>query len=290
MKWLVSFLLVLGLASASTESASVADSHGAKVSPAINIACLIENCLLPIGSCVLDSTCRTALTCSKKCFDLWDNDTTSEKYIVQNCTNICAFSYGEEASYARIMTCAGDNKCTQFPPIPSQCRAPGNLTLLKKLPSEILEGDWWVLKGKHPVYDCYPCQRVHFKRINASSFLYTPNYQVYLANGSLHLVEDQHFLFPNTTPGANVTMNYQDIGLSHTETWWLFDAADDKSYVVLYYCGNTMQWFYDGALVVSKEKTLTDADYTKIKASFERAVGLDSTKFCTTKTNPCPQP
>lgn len=288
MKWQVCFGVVLLLATHVSVQADQVEVFGAKDSPGMDIACLTKKCLLTAGSCILSEKCRHAISCAKKCFEMWDNDTTSEKYHVQNCTNICAFSYGQEVSYANIMKCAGDHHCASFPAIPSQCRAPGKLTLLKKLPSEILEGSWWVVKGKHPVYDCYPCQHLSFKRINATTFSYDPDYQVYLANGSLYLVHD-HFTFANTTPGANITVGYHDVGLAHSETWWLLDAAVDKSYVLIYYCGNALQWYYDGALVLSKEKTLSDFDYANIAASYSRAVGLNSVKFCNTKTTPCPE-
>ena len=186
-----------------------------------------------------------------------------------------------------FMECVGDNQCMSLPPIPSQCRAPGNITLLKKLSPKDLEGAWWVTKGLHPVYDCYPCQHLSFKPLNATTWSYKPKYQVYLANGSLELA-DQEFFFPNTTPGDSISFLYHDVGLSHYETWWLFDAADDKSYILLYYCGHTLQWYYDGSLVLSRQPSLSAADYTNITESYSKAVGLKLSDFCDTTTKQCP--
>jgi hypothetical protein len=286
MKWLATFGVVIFIV-----SGALASTDYGKKNSSIDVACLTEKCLIPVGSCALNEGCRTALSCAKKCFDLWDKDTTKEKYHVQNCSNTCAFTYGEVAAYSRLMECAGDHKCIAFPAIPSECKAPNDLTLLKKLSSQVLNGSWWVVKGYHPVYDCYPCQRLNFNwNSTTKAWSYNPNYEVYLSNGSLLLVQQYIYNFPNTTPGDNITFYYHDMGLTHTETWWLIDAAEDFSYVILYYCGGTLQWYYDGALVLSREKTLPYLAYTDIAASYSRAVGLDSTKFCNTETAPCPEP
>ena len=251
----------------------------------MNVQCLAKHCLLQAGSCMKDQECRAAIQCAKKCMDEWDSDKTSEKVHVQNCTNICAFSYMGKP-YKKFMECIGDNKCMSLSPIPSQCKAPGNITLLKKIPAIALNGSWWVVKGHHPVYDCYPCQHLFFKQINSTSWAYTPKYQVYLVNGSLGLSTDT-YIFPNTTAGEKIHFLYRDVGLSHSETWWLIDEADDKSYVLLYYCGNTLEWYYDGALVLSREKTLSSSAYEKIATSYKKATGLDTGTFCNTRTNGC---
>ena len=186
------------------------------------------------------------------------------------------------------MECAGDYECLSFPPIPSQCKAPANITLLKKLATKDIEGYWWVVKGLHPLYDCYPCQHLSFSPLNATTWSYKLKYQVYLANGSLGLA-NQEFFFPNTNPGDAISFHYHDVGLSHYETWWLFDAADDKSYILLYYCGHTLQWYYDGSLILARQPFLSDSDYTSIAESYSKAIGLDNmSKFCDITTKQCP--
>ena len=124
------------------------------------------------------------------------------------------------------------------------------------------------------MYDCYPCQHLFISRLNATSWKY-------------HLSSDP-YIMPNTTPGENISFVYHDLGLSHYETWWLVDAAEDMSYVLLYYCGNTLQWYYDGALVLSRNTTLPDTAYTAIAASYLKTSGLDFNKFCRTKSQECP--
>lgn len=283
MSLLASFSLILIAVTIYTSATAPLFS---RVSPKIDKACLAKHCSVQAGRCELDSACHAILDCLSKCFDQWDKDTTPEKVHVQNCTNICTFSYSSP-TLSKFMQCAGGHKCISFPSVPSQCRAPGKLTLLKKLPSDYLVGDWWVVKGYHPVFDCYPCQHSQFRQVDATSLNYTQKYQVYLANDSLGLMESL-FIFPNTTPGANISFKDNSMGFSEPLTWWLIDAADDGSYVLVYYCGNILRWYYDGALVLAKEKVLSDFNIANVAASYSRALGLNSVEFCTVKNTVCP--
>ena len=257
-------------------------------SPSVNPLCLAKNCVKQSEACAVNAECRKILECAGGCMKQWDNDTTPEKYHIQNCTSICAFSYRVKA-YDDFMSCGSEHKCLSFPSIPSRCKAPNQLKVLKKVPIKSLAGAWWVVKGSHPVYDCYPCQHLLITQLNSTWWSYTPKYEVYLANGSLGLMQDQYMWnIPDPNTGPELSFMYHDAGLVHYENWWLFDAADDLSYILMYYCGNTLEWYYDGALVLSREKTLSAADYTKIASSYMEAVGLDTSKFCATSTSQCP--
>lgn len=84
-----------------------------------------------------------------------------------------------------------------------------------------LQGDWWVISGHHPVYDCYPCQHLFFSQINETAWKYVPEYQVYLVNGSLGLFNNQVLTMPNSALGEGITFSYHDLGFIHHETWYL---------------------------------------------------------------------
>ena len=119
-----------------------------KVSPTINIECVIEHCIKQSAGCLLDANCRRAILCAQKCMDKWDEDKTPEKFHVQNCTNDCSFTYADPA-YEKFMGCVSEYQCIAFPPINNTCRA---VHPLKQLSFKDVPGDWWVLKGHHPVY------------------------------------------------------------------------------------------------------------------------------------------
>ena len=253
----------------------------------VKLECMLTKCAGSATGCLADEKCREAVDCAKNCWSKWDEDNTSEKYHVQNCTNTCAFSYRVPA-YLKFMTCVGDNQCMNFPPIPSQCKAPGNITILKQLSMADLNGSWWVIRGRHPVYDCYPCQHLFFEQVNASTWKYLPRYQVYLANGSLATMNEPYYI-PSTKPGSPISFAYHDTGLYHNETWYLVDGAEDEdgSYILLYYCGNTLEWYYDGFLLLNRKETMSLPTMSKIVDLIKQTTGLDTSTFCAPKTLGC---
>ena len=255
----------------------------------VRLECMLTKCAGSAAGCIADKKCREAADCATNCWSKWDEDNTSEKYHVQNCTNTCAFSYRDPA-YLKFMTCVGDNQCINFPPIPSQCKAPGNITILKQLSTADLDGSWWAVSGRHPVYDCYPCQHLYFKQVNATTWYYLPRYQVYLVNGSLTTMSEAYNI-PNTQPGSPISFAYHDNGLYHNETWYLVDGTEEDSeygsYVLVYYCGNTMTWYYDGFLVLSRNETLSLSAMSTVASVIKRTTGLDPSTFCAPKTLGC---
>ena len=255
--------------------------------PSVNVACVAAHCTLQSVGCAASSECRNAMSCSQKCLNLWDNDTTTGKIIVQNCSNACSFTYGGKA-YENFMECVTDHECIAFPPIPNTCLGNAKVHPQKMLTLKDMEGSWWVVRGYHPIYDCYPCQHLSIAPLNSTTWAYRPKYQVQLTNGSLLLVS-QEMLLPNVSvPGSNISFIYHDMGLDHHETWWLLDKAADGSYMMMYYCGNTLQWYYEGALVLAKDRTLDAQMYADI-STFQKAVGLQLDGFCSINTSTsCP--
>ena len=260
----------------------------AKVSANFNVSlvCLLEHCLKSSIECGFSLTCDKTIPCVGKCFEDWNEDKTLEKFHVQNCTNKCSYDAFGNKPYYELMTCMTDHNCITFPPIPNTCKAP-NVHPLKNLTVQAIEGEWWVVKGYHPLYDCYPCQHLKFTQINATFWNYQTTYLAYASDGTVQVTQEAQM--PNSAPGINISFTYHDVcGSFHHETWWLIDSAEDGSYVQVYYCGNVLQWYYEGAIVLARNKTLSAADYITIANSYKKAVGLKLTDFCNTSTSPCP--
>lgn len=249
-----------------------------------NVACMIEHCLTHSIACLVDNTCRTYVECSQKCMNEWDNDTTPGKFHVQNCTNMCSFTYNDK-TIDDFMSCVSEHKCVTFPPIPNPCHG-SDVHPLKQLSLDDIKDSWWIVRGYHPVFDCYPCAHPNFEPTNATFWSYNPTYFTYLVNGTLKLVH-QHFEMPYQAPGKNITFVYHDMGLDHSKTWWIIDQANDKSYTLLYYCGNTLQWYYEGAIVLARNRSLSEGAYADIAVSYQKAVGLNLTNFCFPTTSKC---
>ena len=286
----VALFLLSVVAAHSSDIEVVSDSLdvlGDSVNPPVDIGCLLKHCSGQSATCGLDGTCRSSMLCAKKCMDGWNDDKTPEKLHIQNCTAKCSLTYMDQ-TYINFMSCLTENKCVSFPPINNTCRGP-NVHPLKQLSLKDLQGTWWTVKGYHPVYDCYPCQHLNFTPINATFWGYTPTYQGYLTNDSLKLVSE-NMVMPLSAAGTNISYSYHTGGLEQRETWWLIDRADDGSYVLVYYCANTLdQWYNEGALVIARNRTLAEGAFVSIASSFTKAVGLDLSQFCTpTTSTSCP--
>lgn len=252
--------------------------------------CLTEYCRMEVENCEKDMSCAQGLECITRCVKMWANDTTPQKFKAQNCTNICAFTYADEA-FVAAMTCAIEHKCVELPPIPDRCLSE-RLKIQKKVTVRDLEGSWWVVKGGNQVYDCYPCQHWSFREESTTRWIYQPTYEVYLEDGSLKMV-NQTIMWdiPDPMAASEVSFEYTLVGLPLQERWYLFDMAEDGSYVLVYYCGHALDWYHDGAVVLSKEKILPEADMMRVETSFREALGIDiATEFCNTRTMNCPVP
>lgn len=255
----------------------------------IDWQCLASHCQRETEECASDGECLKAVTCDIGCFDAWEADQTPEKYLVQNCSNVCAFSHDTDA-FGTFMTCTSDHKCLDLPSIPSHCRAPANLTLLREGLdiSSVLPGWWWAVRGYHRIYDCYDCPHMFFQQLNDTTWESIPLYQVVLQDGTTKLVNARfqwNVLGPTSGPELSFVFYY--MGFAHYETWWLLDAAEDLSYLLVYYCGHSLQWHFEGATVLARERSLPDADYDQIAQSFAEGVGLDFSDFCATRTTDC---
>ena len=206
-------------ASAITAVKSFFDSN-VSASANISLGCLIEYCTTEAIECVVSITgCDKIILCGQKCFDEWDGDKTPEKFHVQNCSNKCTAGQSNKAYY-NFMACITDHNCMAFPPLPNTCRAP-NVHPLKNLTTKAVDGAWWAVKGYHPLYDCYPCQHLHFAPINASYYSFVSTYDTYTSEGSL-LQVTLDVAIPVSVPGENISFSYRDgSGLLHHETWWL---------------------------------------------------------------------
>ena len=245
----------------------------------IDAACVALHCTVQSAACFADKMCSSNVGCASKCFGDWDKDKSEEKFLVQNCTNKCTFSYDSPA-YEKFMNCLGTHKCMHLPPIPNTCKGPNNITILKQVDISELNGAWWVMRGHHLVYDCYPCQRNVFKPFNSTAMIYNPMYQVYLVNESLAFINQSGFLMTKSTPQAGYPIIFDDAGFDNFETWWIIDKAADNSYYLIYYCGSVLQWYFEGAIIYSATPSLSDSAIPAITDSYKKATGLDFNTFC----------
>ena len=248
-----------------------------------NLLCLYDNCYSEMVACK-EKNCQDFLTCGATCIAHWDEDTTKGKYDVLNCTSKCQFTYTDDNS-DKFMTCAASNDCLELPPIPSTCRA-ASAKPAKQLSVKDLQGDWWVVRGYHPVFDCYACTHQHFESMSDTTWQFASSSVVTLVDGT-HKAFSLKIEMPVEPPGKGFTFTYDFAGAANNATWWVVDKADDGSYVLVYYCGAVADWNYEGAMVMARSTSLPSSAYTKIAESFQSTVGLDLKDFCSNQVTNC---
>ena len=242
-------------------------------------------CTNEFVQCEADPACVQTLQCSYKCWSLWETDPSPQKYSVQNCTNVCVATYGNE-NLLKYLHCIDVNNCLELPIIQSTCKAPKNITFAKDIKLKDLTGTWLTLSGYNPVYDCYPCQE---NTITSSTFL--GKFQAILENGTLKEM-NQLGSITDLSPNPGFNMTVETAGFVLRTTFWPFDHISTflgNSYYLIYYCGSANLWNYEGALVYSKSSKISDSDLTNIRNSFMNNVSLNFDKFCSPSTTNCPK-
>jgi len=190
----------------------------------------------------------------------------------------------------KLLSCYANYGCISFPPIPRICLANDSIVPMKQLTIKNLaepEGQaWWIVKGLNPDYDCYICQTMQLNQVNSTLWDYKVQYEVYLRDGSLKSIT-QHIPIPPNS--KNISFVIQYAGLKHSTTWWLLNEADDKSWIAMYYCGSSLQWNYEGAVVYARNHTLSNNSYQSISDTYKSVLGIDFSQFCDVR-NPedCP--
>ena len=267
MKTIAFVLLIAAVAVATVSGSKTADP-----------ACIAMHCSAELAACTADQMCKSSLACVTQCIKDWNNDPTKEKYKGQNCTLTCTYTYDSPA-FEKLFTCIVTNNCLQLPPIPNTCKGPNNITIQNEVDPSKLSGSWWIVRGYHQVYDCYPCQRNIFKASSSSSMSYNAMFQVYLENGGLKLLNQNGNIMTNSTPKAGYPIAFSDAGPFTSATYWIIDQVTD--YILVYYCGNVLEWNFEGAMVYSATPSLSASAIPAITDSYKKATGLDFTTFCT---------
>ena len=252
--------------------------------PSVDLNCVVKNCLTESEACFGDKYCLGLMACERGCFSEWEKDTSPQKLKVLNCTSICQFSYlyNQQVS-STFLGCVATHACLSIPAIPSTCHS--SVKPSQKLSVKDLVGDWWVVRGFHPVFDCYACQYFGFQ-MSSSGVDYSASYKVPLANGSIATVS-QKFSMPNTAAGQGIKFSYIDAGVPLEDTWYLLDKAADGSYLLVYYCGTGLTWNYEGGVVLSRKTSLPEEAYKKIASTYNTTVGISFSKFCSPSVEGC---
>jgi len=243
--------------------------------------CVLEHCAGATGTCMLDSDCRNALLCTRKC----GNPPTNQTCIFQ-----CQSDFENDVYNDMIKCWMQDNDCEHYQKDYkrwTQCKSMDKvppLTTFRGQPltadvaNQLLEKNWVVARGKSKAYDCFDCQFLYWIARPDGDMNYAATYKIHKSNGDIRW--NQCLYTAKNWQGSvgrfrlNVT-NYG--GLSHLEDWRLLGADESATpqWIAMYYCGDAaaVGEAYEGAFVLTpdgvypKDPAVTGA----IDAIYEKA-------------------
>ena len=252
----------------------------------VNLTCLNENCASAYYTCSIYPKCSQLLTCLTKCLDGFEKDTTLLKSQTQSCAQTCIFSYADEF-FVGLSRCLTDNKCINLPPIYSNCKY---LALTRRFQVSDLKGGWWIVRGYHPTYDCTACQHTFDAvEFEDNQFFYRPTFEALTTNDSFVLVNGTIYVsLENTDPGEVIDIDYYFYGFPFHIRWFTLDGTADNSSVLVYYCGNVLQWSFEGSMIMTRSPILPPGSDSQFLDMVHKNTYLPYSVFCKPQITPCP--
>lgn len=241
-----------------------------------SVACLLLHCWKPITACILDGECRSQLmslgTCVGKGGDA-----------MMLCF-IAAFSQPCDKLLA-MMACLGE--CMPEP-VPN-CTVPTNRSQIAPITLADLEGDWYVVRGLSPVYDCWSGQRYSFHQTGATVSTYNYTYfpvdkdspvAIKCTTTAIPFASNETEICP-----GRFRVNYTAYGMPGVDDWYCL-SHPTADYVLIYYCGASPLDSYVGGIVLSRtldtaipQTVLDDFAFALANAGLSDPVTLAD--FCT---------
>lgn len=265
-----------------------------------NATCLQVYCKRQLARAVVDPVFLKNSVCELGCDSTYESDTTPEKLVYQNCTTTCAVTYESKAGDA-FLSCAMDNYCVTFPPIPEPPAVPfcpyTKAMVQQDTTLASLTGEWWQHRGKNALWDCYNCQHIHNMQsvddaawcakttspvggaVKAPCMNYSYSYDLYHTDGTTAYFGQTWQLPADSGAGNPIDIYYNYMGSWHNETWYLLQATDN--YVLLGDCSYMMDWIDVGSIVwVRPGYVLSDDDNAVIKSVYFDKLGWNYDDFC----------
>ncbi|CAK8684118.1 uncharacterized protein LOC143455799 [Clavelina lepadiformis] len=236
-----------------------------------DITCLFEHCTNELGACMADMDCMRASLCVAPCKD-------------QSCIMHCMINYGNDILDDFLNCASTEHACiimpSQDPPV--QCSIPDQTDSTFQFKS--LTGEWNVLLGLNPTYDCFPCQVTSFGAVNQDGSIdAVMSYQAMTDKGVMKKLQQESTLVPDGDDPSLIHLSSYDYGSTLEDDWLIIDHEENK-FTLVYYCGKMPTgggdyWFYEGGVLYSKTKSLNQLDYDRISQSATNA-GLNLKEWC----------
>lgn len=205
---------------------SIVEQNGLDYLPIKNTTCITRHCSGDIAACLGDEVCRENMNCAGAC----EGDS--------GCTVQCSYSYQAE-TIDNMMSCLFvDYECLSLPPPDpindATCRDPKNT--VASVDNDLLMGDWYIVAGFNPLYDCFDCQ-VSTYSIKDGKLDYSALFNMPAANGTEIWPTDEMLGDDQSTPG-HMVFDEVEFGLPHHQDWYVMHLDEDT--MMCYYCGDSL--------------------------------------------------
>lgn len=237
-------LLLAGLIDKSSDCKECTAVSAGVYSTVKSVACLLYHCWKPMVSCVIDGECRTQL------MSLGDCVLKGGDAMMLCCIDV--FSRPNEKLMA-MMSSMGDSGCMPEPVL--NCALPTNRNQIAPVTLADLEGDWYVVRGLSPVYDCFSGQRYSFHQVSAAVSTYDYTYfpadkdsptEIKCATTAIPFAPGETEIFP-----GRFRVNYTAYGMPGVDDWFVL-SHPNADYLLIFYCGASAIDSYVGGIVLSR--------------------------------------
>ncbi|CEM35152.1 unnamed protein product [Vitrella brassicaformis CCMP3155] len=252
------------------------------------------------------------IACQMRCGDLYEEDVLKEFHI-------CAISEHQvipqridrHAAEGRVRDDQGKSEQVARQ-LPGASEVDRRIPVVAALEPAALQGEWWVVYGLNPVFDCFPCQHHTASVVKsapgktseavrsddgaphpimrwkngawtaANGVRFDISYRVPVPHGgdkqpffTRHV--EQVFFPHRSSPG--VLRSHDPTYLHQSDDWYIL-SADPERYFIVYYMGCNDAWCgYDGGVVYSRTPEPSQATIDDVREAL-RCAGLSIVSMC----------
>jgi len=269
-------LLLAGLMDKSRACKECSAVSAGIYSTANSVACLLYHCWKPMVTCVIDGECRTQLMSLGDCV-LKGGDAMM----------LCCIDVFSQPNEKLMSMMSSMGQCMPEPVL--NCSLPTNRSQIAPVTLTDLEGDWYVVRGYSPVYDCFSGQRYSFHQVNETVSTYDYTYfpadkdtptVIKCTTTAIPFAPGEAEIYP-----GRFRVNYTAYGMPGIDDWFVL-SHPNANYLLIYYCGANAMDSYVGGIVLSRsldthipEDILKEFKAALANAGLADPVFLDD--FCT---------
>lgn len=241
--------------------------------------CLAAHCGWQVAACEFEAGCRGTLGCVRGC-------AAQDGEQGQACMISCVET-GATPKYDQLTACMAEHRC--FPaPVAKACQAPANLSELAPMPLKALAGTWYVLRGLSRAYDCWPCQKMMFSELAASSARYDYEYRI---GEHVSRIQCQVAADGRGTASGQMRVSYRVHGMVGADDWYVL-SQPRPDFALIYYCGTNPADRYRGAVVIGRQAqaelpAAVVEDFRRALRAAGLALPVDLADFCVNDYRGC---